>query len=353
MAKPAWDESRQRWRYRITKNGETFNFYSKIKGPAGRREVLHQAESIEAGIVSQVRIFKQEWILFLEDIEARSSRCNLQNLEQLGRLYILPELQNKKMFELKITDLQKCINAAKKKDGSLLSKKSYSNIKNALTNFINFARLDGTTDIIANGLYVPRSAESSEKKILQREEVKLIFNEFEDEYYINLWRIMLLTGMRPSEALGLKWNDVTEFTIQIHRGINRNREITDGKNKNARRSIPRNSLINEILVSQKRRTSNLNSEWIFPVCSGEMPSQSSAFKSIERIGKKLGKKISPYCLRHTFVSLLKNELPESMMKQIIGHSSSMPTYHGTYAHELEGERLAASQIIEDSMKKLV
>ena len=45
--------------------------------------------------------------------------------------------------------------------------------------------------------------------------------------------------------------------------------------------------------------------------------------------------ISLYEMRHTFVSIAK-QLPEGMVKPIVGHSKTMDTF-GVYGHELNGE----------------
>lgn len=84
-----------------------------------------------------------------------------------------------------------------------------------------------------------------------------------------------------------------------------------------------------------------------------MPSQSTAYNSMHRISEALGVKVSPYSLRACFVSLLKTELPEAYMKQIIGHSTAMPTYSGPYAHDLAGEKEQAAAIIDEALRKLI
>ena len=52
-----------------------------------------------------------------------------------------------------------------------------------------------------------------------------------------------------------------------------------------------------------------------------------------------------YSLRHTFITLMKNVMPESMIKDIVGHSTSMDTF-GTYGHILSGDAKKAAEIID-------
>ena len=52
-----------------------------------------------------------------------------------------------------------------------------------------------------------------------------------------------------------------------------------------------------------------------------------------------------YSLRHTFISMMKNVMPEQMIKDICGHSISMDTF-GTYGHIIDGESHQAASIID-------
>ena len=52
-----------------------------------------------------------------------------------------------------------------------------------------------------------------------------------------------------------------------------------------------------------------------------------------------------YSLRHTFVSMMKNVMPEQMIKDIVGHSVNMTTFE-TYGHILDGEEKQAADIID-------
>lgn len=355
MASAIWDEKEKRWRCRVMVDGRKKYFSSNKPGMAGKREVLRRARAFQSDAeCSGDCSFAAEWSIFLQDVAARSSESNYNNVAQLGRLYILPVLGARKMSMLKLSEVQRCINSATKSDGSALSKKSCSNIKNALTSFINYARIDAKTDLIPTGLYIPQNRPTKGREILSVSDVARIFNEFDNEFYINYWRLLLATGARPGEILGLQWTDVDGFYIRIRRAINRDRKITDGKNQNARRDIPINSLIEDILEDQKKRTAYLSSPWIFPSPSGDMASQSTTYKSMKRISDALGVNVSPYSLRHCFVSLMASAaIPETYIKNIIGHSSAMPTYSGPYAHKIGGDDEKAAALIDNTLRKIL
>lgn len=156
MASAIWNPKEKRWRLRVMVDGQLKCFSSSTPGITGKKEVMRRARMFEeSGAGFSDRSFGACWSLFLEDVAARSSAANYKNVAQLGRLYILPVLEHRRMSQLRLSEVQRCINSATKKDGTPLSHKSVSNIKNALTSFLLYARRDGCTDLVPSGLYVP------------------------------------------------------------------------------------------------------------------------------------------------------------------------------------------------------
>ena len=212
--------------------------------------------------------------------------------------------------------------------------------------------LAGLMTMTLSELKVPRNAEKKGKEILQPNEARRLMHDFEDEWYIYLWRFLLCTGMRPGEALGLKWSDIQNGTITIRRSINYRGRTTEGKNDNARRSFALNEILIGILKDQKERTWRLNSEYIFCNHAGKSSVQTGASKSWYRISRQMGANTSPYSLRHTFISFMAQALPEQALKSLVGHSVNMDTY-GVYGHAVNGEsQRTAEQVNITLVKKL-
>ena len=61
--------------------------------------------------------------------------------------------------------------------------------------------------------------------------------------------------------------------------------------------------------------------------------------------------VTPYELRHTFVSIAKS-LPVGMVKSIVGHSESMDTF-GVYGHAIKGEDAAITAALEDAFRSVL
>ena len=153
--------------------------------------------------------------------------------------------------------------------------------------------------------------------------------------------------MRPGEALGLKVSDFSQDKITIRRAINARGHITDGKNENAKRMIPIGTLASGILrkTIQRNEEYSLRTDWIFCSPDGSQGNQSTMRNHWLSLKKERDLPGTVYCLRHTFISMMKNVLPEQTIKDIVGHSVSMDTF-GTYGHILEGEERRAADIID-------
>lgn len=339
MATAKWDG--KRWRLRVSINGSVRSFSSTVPGRRGREDVERRAR--ESGRLTELVSFGTAWNRYLEEVEALTGPENYTNTESIGRNYLLPELRDRKLSSLTLQDFQTILFRARKKDGSELSKKTLSNIRGVIVNFSKYCQGAKIMDLPLSLLRVPKNAPKVGKEILQPDQARRLMHDFEDEWYINLWRWLLCTGMRPGEALGLKWSDIENGIVTIRRAQNYRGRETEGKNENARRSFMLNSILDGILADQNRKTWRLNSEYVFCNHAGKVSLQTVTKNSWCRISREMGSKTSPYGLRHTFISFMSQALPEQALKDWVGHSTRMDTY-GVYKHAVNGEAERTAQM---------
>lgn len=348
MATPIWIDKENRWRYRVYIDGKYHAFYSSKTGLAGKREVMKKARSYEQNIDLNPKL-SEEWERFTEYQRGKCCPEMMQNNEIYWRFF--SDLHEKRVESIKLLDYQRCIN-------NMLNEKDYSrkyvkNVKGMIVSFIKFMKADGLEVPDYSMLYVPQTKAPEEKEILQPEQIRQLFELEDDSYwYLNYYKFLLLTGLRPGEALGLKWSDYQDGVITIKRSINNHNRVTEAKNKNAHRTIVLPEIVRLIVQSQREATSDLNSEWIFCNIYGDVGCQRNIYKKWLPLREQLGSKCSLYGLRHTFISMMKNDIPEQMLKAIVGHSASMDTF-GVYGHKVSGESEKAAEIINLSIKKLV
>ena len=356
-AAPRWDENAKHWIMQAQIDGVRKSFYSSKPGRNGQNEVKRKVS-----LWKENKDDKSDWpldkcwTLFLEDVKERTGLSeNYIQHEKYGRLYILPQLKLKKVSNISEQDWQNCINKAKPTRVAALSQKTLKNIRGSITAFCRFAKKSNmiSPDNVPTDLLIPTKAKKIGKNILQPEDIKALFAPSED-WYINSWRLMVLTGLRPGECYGLQKRDIKGSYVTVRRSINRLSEETTGKNDNARRTIKLNQKAMAVVNDQLERLENkgFEGDWLFPSPKGEQLVPERSYKHWRSFAQKAGIDASPYCLRHTFVSVAKRTLPDGFMKSYVGHSEDMDTF-GVYSKEVDGDMESAANLLDQAFNFLV
>lgn len=357
MASPIWNEKEQRWTLRVSIDGQKKKFSCSKKGLAGKREVLAKARAFEndSGRTSKLTV-NEAWTKFMSSTEKRLGAHSgaYKQYSDLGRLYILPAIGKKRMSQLTKGDYQDILDNATPLDGKReqLSEKYLKNIRATINKFVKYCDEYELGDRFRGELYIPQGHPTIGKDILQPKDIKRVFEgTTRDAFYINLYKLLIATGLRPGEGYGLKWSDIKNDQIYINRSISDRGLVTKGKNANAKRIIPISNMIREILDNQKEFVGGFDSEWIFCNSVGEMSVPHTASKLWQKYRKEQGFDCTLYGLRHTFVSIMKNSVPEQTLKGLIGHSASMTTFE-TYGHLVDGELKHAAEIMDLTLAKI-
>ena len=353
MANAVWMEKEKRWSLRCQVDGVQKRFTSSRPGIAGKKEVMKKYRAFMYGETYENLLFSEAWARFLEYIIDKNGKTESYiNLEKYGRLYILPRLQKRMLNTCGLSDFQQCISKARRTSGGTapLSRRTLRNLKATIMQFVHFAVANGYMEPLRGQLYIPAAAPSTERVILQPDDIARLFDGPANDWYINIFRFALVTGLRTGEVLGIQSGDIKNNVLTINRAINCRNQITEGKNKNARRRIYLNKIARRIINENQFRNGRLATPWIFCSKTGGPLSQSTLRNAWLKIAEERQLPGCPYSLRHTFISLLKNEMPEAMLKSIVGHSASMDTY-GIYGHVVNGEMEAASRIIDINFEK--
>lgn len=203
----------------------------------------------------------------------------------------------------------------------------------------------------------------SQKQVLSTDELVQIKNYLADNIKISegddaaqflkvrnrmIFYTLVMTGMRVSELVNLRWKDVDFIKNQLL--------IECGKGDKTR-YVPmlfelRMNLYDYKNMLMSYNNSKYNTESIYVFSNMRMTKtdnkgnelnldESTVYRIIKRIVEEAGidKKISPHNLRHTFASIaIKNKMNSVTLSKILGHSTPNITYE-VYAHELtENER---------------
>lgn len=339
-----WIESANRWQINVQRDGVRKTFTSNKPGRTGQREANAKADAwLDQGLLMRTATMNAVWNEYFKSLQLTTGKSNWRPIESRWRTWVAPALGNKRLETLTEQSIQNIVNQAM---AAGLSKKTLTSLCCDLRAFFKFAQRCGLTTFFPNYLRVPASARCGERKILQPRDLTILLTEDTTLYkgkrkpdaYIYAYRFQVLTGLRPGELLGLRWEDVRGRSLTIRRAINILGEETQGKNSNAFRSIPLSDIAWKQLKSQGIQKSGI----IFPIYS-----EQHYYRRWKQYCVANGiTQTSVYELRHTFVSIAQT-LPEAQLRRLVGHSKAMDTY-GIYSHLVDGDDKTTSIILDDT-----
>ena len=206
---------------------------------------------------------------------------------------------------------------------SSLRKKNISNatINRKISSLKNFLKFLHSEKIIKDiNLDIFESLNNSKKipKAISKDEINKIFNSLNNSNYMNkniyiiILKLMYLSGLRISEALALKWSDLSKsnMTLNIY-----------GKGSKERKSYLTIDFL-DTLYSLKK-----DEGFIFNI-KGKKISARSVNKFLDKAYKDglIEYKISSHVFRHSFAtSMLENDADIRHIQKLLGHSSISTT----------------------------
>ena len=218
-------------------------------------------------------------------------------------------------FESINQNIEKYISSLRKKN---ISNSSINRKISSLKNFLKF--LNSEKIIKEIDLDIFESLNNSKKipKAIPKNEINKIFNSLNNSnsmnknIYIIILKLMYLSGLRVSEALDLKWSDLSKanMTLNIY-----------GKGSKERKSYLTNDIIDTLYSIKK------DEGYIFNI-NGKKISARSVNKFLDKAYKDglIEYKISSHVFRHSFAtSMLENDADIRHIQKLLGHSSISTT----------------------------
>jgi integrase len=196
----------------------------------------------------------------------------------------------------------------------------------------------------AGGVKPPQQVRS-EMRVLTVGQARTFLRTAQTTRYGPVLAVALTTGMRPSEYLALKWQDIdwarqTVSVVRSVRKLNGRRSFTDTKRSRSCRVIKLQNWIVALLRDLHTTTSANNScseafDVVFKTVWGEPINSDSLAKHFKSILEVAGlPRIRLYDLRHTAATLaLAAGVPPKVVSEQLGHASAAFTLD-TYAHVL-------------------
>ncbi len=261
-----------------------------------------------------LEIFLQEWLAGA--VAARVTAKTASDYASLLRLHVTPTLGNRKLSHLASADIQKLYTGMLERGLSARTVRyTHAVLSSALQQAVKWGLLSRNP---AKAVDLPRNTQR-EMTALSPEQATSFLVAAQGDRWHPLWHLLLVTGMRPGEALALRWSDLDGQKVRIQRNLVRHAdgrwELKEPKTQRGRRTVTIPTATT-VLLQQHRRTQVEERLKVGP----EYTDQSFVFAAsngspldwrvlVQRHFNKLVKaaglpRIRPYDLRHTAATLL-------------------------------------------------
>ena len=276
-------------------------------------------------------------------------------LEKTAKNQVIPNIGMIQLQEITATDIQTLLNDLKEKGYSYSTVKKTHDCLNAMFEHATIADDVAKNPMLLVKMLARSEFETKEIRYFSEDECALIIEECSRQYktgkpiyqYADAYILMLNTGIRLGEAIGLKktdWNK-GESTLHIQRNIQsiskrdnsgnrvQGKQLVTNTTKtySGDRIIPLNKAATEAI--QRLCEQHPDAECIICSSKGDMIPPERLERTFYRILKNVGiRQAGLHSLRHTFASMLfKEEVDVKTISELLGHASIQITLN-TYVH---------------------
>jgi integrase len=179
--------------------------------------------------------------------------------------------------------------------------------------------------------------EGGRVKALTEDELRALLSEVAPEWRL-LVTLLAQTGLRVSEALPLRWEDVDfgRRRLGVRRSLSRGR-IGPPKTRHGRRDVPLSEGLTRTLWNHRKTpgSDGRDAAPIFPRVGGELLDRAQVFRAVKAAAKRAGVPWAGlHTLRHTCATILfRRGLNAKQVQMWLGHHSPAFTL-ATYVHLL-------------------
>lgn len=300
------------------------------------------------------------------------------------RKHISPALGKRKLTEINQLMIRDLINKLIKNGYQY---ETQSKVKIMLVDMFDKAIIDEfARKNPARGIKVTRDEnEIKNVRVLTVEEQQEFFDCCKGTFYDNLFTVAVLTGLRPGEICGLKWNDINfdKMEISVQRTLlyqklegddQKTFHFDPPKTKQSKRVVPINKtcaialkkqkMQSEIVKAKSVKFANVPDEFkdlLFttkygtPICAQiYCDAVTNIIDEINLMKDPLEEfeKFSPHCFRHTFATrCFESGIQPKTVQAYLGHASLKMTMD-LYTHVLDLKKQEEMEKLEDTMTKI-
>lgn len=343
----------------------------QIEKELTRQTVIFEENCKKGQITANVKFeaFAEQWFEEYAKINLRST--SYERMKQLThRVY--PAIGHMRMDKITGRHVQQFINdvllnGKSMKTGKPLSRKTAVHHLSFISDVFTYAvKMDMLSDNPCRKVSVPKG-EHKEKEIYSFEELEQLMKLLETAplKYQLFFTMVLYTGFRRSEMLGLEWKDIDwdNNVISVRRTSNYTSKrgiYTDTtKTRKSKRSRKYPQIVFDLLRMYKTEQDveriRQGSKWIdydrlFVKWSGEPMNNGTPYLWLKELCEKNNMRFCDiHSFRHAHASILINAgVDVATVSADLGHSNSMTTL-SIYTHEFQEAQARTSDIIANAL----
>lgn len=308
---------------------------------------LRDAGARETGRV-RLGDYLERWVSRDHDMAPATRRKH----ESIIRVHLVPQLGSFRLSELSPDDVGAALGLLRR---SGLDPRSVSHVRATLRRSLADAHRDGLVTRNVAGLAIAPRISTRERTILDAGQARLLVDSTRGTRNGPLWTVLLTTGLRISEALGLVWADVTPEHVNVHRALAREKgEWTwrEPKTAKGRRHVALTELGREAFRAQRAQQTTdrgtASTGLVFTTDRGNAIHATNLLPPLRRDLAAAGlPKVGLHDLRHSCATILFSMgVPIETIADILGHSTTRVTAD-LYRHRVpELARDAAAKMQE-------
>ncbi len=294
-----------RFQARYTLDGVQHSVYGRSLDEALRKAITGYKGKKKSK--TQTTTFAEWYDRWMQLYKINKLRPNtLKGYNYTANKYLIPKLGKKKLSQLDTNTLQEVLNSIKQPRQQQIA-------GNILVACITKAYT--TAQIKTNPALGVEKAKPhyNERRALTTEEMQRLLEVVRGDRFELLIYVYLYAGLRRSEALALRWNDIDleKQTITVCHQVNEQRELTDTKSAKGNRTLPILPPLLDKLKEQPRQGEFLFT-WRPSLITHELRTLFDKLNMPD---------INVHCLRHTFATMLKDMgIPDDLRTKWMGHS---------------------------------
>ncbi|MHB1682806.1 MAG: tyrosine-type recombinase/integrase [Bacilli bacterium] len=341
-------EGKEIWYIRVFVDGKQKGFTFHGSERSARREAANAENRRQQGETvtpSRMKVadYLNEWMETYQKQEV-NKRC-YYNHSSLVRVHIIPAIGDKRMSTLSPMECQKIINKLGAEGKTRTAVIVFNLMKKAFRKAVELGSLvKNPMDVVTK----PRDR-AQERPALSIEQAVIFLEAAKEDSLYALLAFLTLTGARPEEAMGVKWEDVNfdKRIVSFRRAVKRipggGWEFDELKTADSETDFPLNDRLVEILHTHKREQAkmrlSMGEDWTdnklaFTNTVGNPVDIVLARKHVAKILERADlPPVRLYDLRHSFGSaLLESGEDIKTVSRLMRHASINTTARYVHGH---------------------